>query len=469
MNFEVEELPSGDIKIDNCISRVNECQDYLINSQWGQFIYLFKLLLKFNNSNKYELPEDFTKQFDTLKTDAKSNIIRNLELATVFEDFKEWLTRLSEIVQDKEELWSIMHTQAQMSIRVTMKQNQEICSLFFSPNFLFEFGVKAFMESNVCDWKNPNEESLVDNFYGVAGFVRACGLSPTYESNNPDYHAFVKKILVSFVTLPEFDPHRFVWLVEACNGNLRLPPAKFREICEEVLDYYSNLDLNDQLLDKLYKFSVFSTSPLMQGFPVIKTHINDSFSQLIEGQRNFCRRYIFACFSTIEWTGPSSPNLCDQLKCWTLFVTNVSTKLKERPELPEALLQDLIDDSMCFFEVFFADAQPTKEKVNDMKMWILHVAETVQQNYPGTIKEATLHRVWYILFIAAIAGALDHELKGIKFQNAPKDNTCLLGLEHSSTDFTSYQVALSVLGKKFEPDSDTLEKMTSFVRANIKS
>ena len=87
MNLEVEELPSGDIKSTNCVTRVKECDEYLTNSQWGQFIYLFKLLTKFNEGNKYDAPEEFTKEYDTLKQNAISNILKNLELVNVFEVF----------------------------------------------------------------------------------------------------------------------------------------------------------------------------------------------------------------------------------------------------------------------------------------------------------------------------------------------------------------------------------------------
>ncbi|EAX88782.1 hypothetical protein TVAG_036620 [Trichomonas vaginalis G3] len=221
------------------------------------------------------------------------------------------------------------------------------------------------------------------------------------------------------------------------------------------------------LSQKLYKFCVFSTSPLMQTFPLIKKCIDDTFAQFIEEQRIFCRRYIFSCFTSVDWKGKAENCLCDQVKCWRLFVSNSSLRLKERPELPEAMLCDLLDDSMCFFEVFFADAQPTKEKCVDMRSYILQVAETVQEFYPGQIKEQTLHRVWYILFIAAISGALEPELNEIKYVDPPKDNTCLLGLEHNFSEFTSYPFALSVFGKKFEPDKETFEKMTSFIRANF--
>ncbi|EAY13847.1 hypothetical protein TVAG_044070 [Trichomonas vaginalis G3] len=469
MNIVVEELPSGDVKLENCNSRVKECEEYLLNSQWVQFQYLFKQLIKFNEKNRYEIPEAFSTAFDTMKKSAISHILKNLEIANIFEDFKVWFQRLSEVVSSKEELWNIIHTQANMSIRVTMRQNQELVSLFFTPETLFEYGIKPFMESNVCDFKNVmNEENLIDNFYGVAGFVRACGLSTTFESNNQDYFNFVEKILVNFVNLPDFDPHRFVWLVEACNGNLKIPPATFREICQNTIEKFSQQEFKGQLMQKLYKFCVLSTSPLMQTFPVIQRCIDDTYVQLIEEQRSFSRRYIFSQFTSIEWNGKSTGQVCDQLKCWTLFVSNVSLRLADKPELPKMILQDLLDDSMSFFEGFFADAQPTKEKAIDMRCYILHIAETIEEFYPGPIPQNTIYKVWYILFIAAIAGALEHELNDIHYADAPKPDTPTLGLEHSATDFTSYTFALSVLSKKFEVQNDTFTEMFAFIRQNIK-
>lgn len=469
MNIVVEELPSGDVKIENYGARLKECEEYLINSQWVQFQYLFKQLTKFNEKNKYEINENFSTSYESIKKSAISSILKNLELTNVFEDFKVWLQRLSEVASSKEELWNIIHTQANMSIRVTMKQNQELVSLFFTPETLFEYGIKPFMESNVCDFKNVlNEENLIDNFYGIAGFVRACGLSTTYESNNQEYFNFVEKILNSFINLPDFDPHRFVWLIEACNGNLKIPPAKFREICQSTIEKFAQQEFRGQLMQKLYKFCVLSTSPLMQSFPVIRRFIDDSYVQLIEEQRNFCRRYIFSQFISIEWEGKGSGYVCDELKAWALYVANLQSRLNDKPELPKMILQDMLDDSMSFFEGFFADAQPTKEKAVDLRCYIFHVAETIEQYYPPPIPQNTIYKVWYILFIAAIAGALEHELNDIHYADAPKPDTPTLGLEHSSTDFTSYTFALSVLSKKFEVQNDTFTEMFAFIRKNIK-
>ena len=110
MNIVVEELPSGDVKLENCNSRVKECEEYLLNSQWVQFQYLFKQLIKFNEKNRYEIPEAFSTAFDTMKKSAISHILKNLEIANIFEDFKVWFQRLSEVVSSKEELWlSLIH------------------------------------------------------------------------------------------------------------------------------------------------------------------------------------------------------------------------------------------------------------------------------------------------------------------------------------------------------------------------
>ena len=467
MNFELEEQPSAEISLSNISARCKECEDYLTNSQWFQYTFLFKIIYQFSLNKSADIPDNLMKSIMTMQKTATEGILKNLEISTVFEDFQTWMSRLSDVVQDRKRLWDIIHTEANTAIRVTLRQSHEIATAYFTPTMLFEFGINSFLKSSVCDFTNiANEEALIDIFYGLAGFVRACNLDSSYETNTKEYLDFIQLVLDKFTELPDFDAQRFVWLVEAISSNLHVPDDSLKEMCLETIQKFADSE-NVRTLQKLHKLCAFSTSPFMQNFQLLKKLINSTFVDLIEEQRNFIRRYIFSCFATLVFdteTADNAPSM--PVQCWCLYVSNLAAKLADRPELPSLIMIDLLEDSLVLFEGFYGDVQPTEAKAADLRADIIAIAETISRYYPGEPSDETKKRIWYLLFIVSFSGASEEEIAGIRQIESPKPNAIFLGIEHTATDFMNYQLALGVFSSKFASESNDFPQMASFIRAN---
>ena len=448
----------------NLDEKIRECQNYIKSHQPDKFIALYKKLVEYNRNS-----EEMSNDISDLKQKAIDEKIKELEEEKDFDRFQQLLRELDEIVQDKKQLWDIIHAPLNASIKITMRQSQLMSAAFFTPAMLFEFGFDSFINSNLCDFSNiTNEEALVDIFYAMAGFVCACNLDKIYVSNLPRYSEFIHKLMSMFTNLPDFDAHRFVWLVEAIHEHLHINNSTLKSISEEVIQEYASKEEKTSI-NKLYKLCVISTSPFLQQLPIIKESINSIFQVVIDEQRLFVRKYIFGCFAMIDWTGPHNHSLSDPLKCWRLYLVNLSNKIQEKPELPNLLLVDFLDDSLNLFEGYYGEVQPTKEKSINLRIDIFAIVELVTQFYPTEMSADALKRMWYLLYICAISGASDTDLETVEFKESSDSSMPFLGLERSGADFVDYRLALDVLGKKFENEAETLPDMIKFIRHNYYS
>jgi hypothetical protein len=145
---------------------------------------------------------------------------------------------------------------------------------------------------------------------------------------------------------------------------------------------------------------------------------------------------------------------------------SLSQKVKERPELPGQIMIEQIDESVDFMSGYFAEIQPIKVRAIVMRANIFIIVGTIGQIYPGTIPASCLSKLWYLMYIAAISGASDDEIRGCKPDKGDKDSTPFLGLDLTQSDFCNYPAALARLSKKFETDFDRLPTMAAFIRAN---
>ena len=100
---------------------------------------------------------------------------------------------------------------------------------------LFEFSVESYIMSCLGDFSNvKNEDELIDYFYGVAGYVRACNLDSSYESRSPYYIDFITRILLLYTTFPEFDAYKYVWLVDqVCLTFINYAFFRHRVLCNK--------------------------------------------------------------------------------------------------------------------------------------------------------------------------------------------------------------------------------------------
>ncbi|OHS98029.1 hypothetical protein TRFO_35681 [Tritrichomonas foetus] len=448
----------------NFEDKVKECQSYIDGRDFPKFTALFKQLNDYNVNS-----EEVSTDISDLKQRAIDEKIKELEEQTDFDLFQQNLRELDQIVQDKKALWDIIHAPMNTTIKVTLHQSQLIAAAFFTPTMLFEFGFESFYKSNLCDFSNvTNEEALVDIFYAMAGFVCACNLDQIYVSHLQQYTDFIHKLLSMFTNLPDFDAHRFVWLVEAIHEHLHMPNQVLKNTCKEVIQEYVEKEEKSNV-NKLHKICIISTSPFLQQLPIPRESINSIFQVVIDEQRLFVRKYIFGCFACNDWTGPHTHILSEPLRCWRLYLVNLTNRIQEKPELPNLLIVDFIDDSLSLFEGYYGEVQPTKEKSINLRIDIFAIVELVTQFYPSEMSGDTLKRIWYLLYIVAISGASETDLEHIQFKESDEPNMPFLGLERNGSDFADYRHALEILGKKFESEAETLPAMIKFVRQNYYS
>jgi hypothetical protein len=173
---DTNSMPSESITPGNFFVRTKECQRYLADCRWEHFDFLYSRLSAFvDHEDDVIQSEDSWRQF---QDSVKRTVIQRLESAESFDDYQIGIRRLAMVVKDPKTLWTVMHTQINAKIKVTLNQSQILAITFFTPIQLFEFGFPAFSASPICETTNINkDEALVDVFYAVACSVSSsdCG------------------------------------------------------------------------------------------------------------------------------------------------------------------------------------------------------------------------------------------------------------------------------------------------------
>lgn len=452
------------ISAENISEQISKCGEYLFSSDWNKYDGLFKSIYKYLNEDGKETVDN--KEFIKLQNNATQILKKTLEATSDFDEFQLFLSHLDITLQDKRKLWDLLHGMNTI-LKVTLHQSQLIAVAYFSPVDLFEFGFETFMDSHLAEFGNStNEEAIIDIFYAAAGFVRACNLEKTFESTLPKYQSFIEKMLREFTKIADFDAHRFVWLVQVIHENLHLASACLLKICEEIFSDYINNNVEKINLVKLHKLCIVSTSPFLKKLPKLHEWINQVYIETITEQRLFVRKYIFVNFACYDWAAPMIPSLSLPLKCWRLYLTHLASRIHEKTELPNMLLIDFLDDSLCLFEGYYAGVQPTKEKAVNLRMDIFAIIELITQFYTNEMSAETLKRIWYLLYIVAVSGAREEELQNVKPRACDEPNMPFLGLERNGTDFVSYKIALDVLSHKFLSEFNSFPRMCEFIRCN---
>lgn len=467
-------MPSADINPGNALARVQECLKYMTLQQWPQFHFLYGKLSEFQDfrikgtGKMLRDDDEFTSSWNNLRANSVDSILKNIESAQTFDEFQNWMKRLSEIVTDPRSLWNILHTEVQASLKVTLEQAHEISFTFFTPQMLFEFGLDSFLGCCLCDFTNiADEEALIDIFYATAGYIRACNLPIGYEVKAPHFIEFVNRMLLMFTSLPDFDAHRFIWLVEVIHNNFHMLDDTLYGICESVLKDFTSRPSNGQSLTRLHKMCIISTSPFMQGISTLKDAINQVFQAVLVEQRRFTQKYIFGCFVDYLWDGDQAADeIGEPLQEWKLYLTNLAHRIKKQPELPKLLLDDLIDNSLVYFTGYYGEVQSSKARSSDLRRDIFAIANLSMQYFTGKLGGDTIKKIWYLLYIAAVSGASDDQLKNVKQVDCKEKNEPFLGLAHTDCEFNNYVQALERLSFKFAEEFEAFPAMVDFVRKN---
>jgi len=456
---------STDVNSSNFSERLKEIHEMIALNEWDNFNALWPHITKYHDNQYVREPDP---KYQSMKNEAFDALKVLIEKSETYEQFQQYLQSLAIAINDPKTLWETLHSKLNGTLKVTFHQAQIIAATFFQPHELFEYGFSVFHQSSICSFVNiTNEEALIDIFYATAGFVRACHLSDNYEAQDPEYESFITQMLTLFTQLPDFDAHRFVWLIEAINQHLHLRPAVFRDICSRVIHDYISNTVDQNLKNRLYKLCVITTSPFLQSLTALRESIDSTFLVVIKEQRKFIRKYIFSGYSTINWLGNMLRSLSPPLRAWRLYLSNMNSKMQENPELPNLLLIDFMDDSLLLFNQIYGDIQPSKNRACDLRLDIFAIVDTVSHLYPVEMSTQVLKRLWYLLFIAAIVGASEFDFDNLKYEKPKVPDTPMLGLDRTTNDFVNYRNALQVYGKQFENEIHDMESMFKYLRANI--
>jgi hypothetical protein len=379
------------------------------------------------------------------------------------------MKRLAEIVPDRRPLWNMVHTEVQASLKVTLEQSREIANQFFTPVQIFEFGLDSFLASSLCDLDAAKtDEAMVDVFYAVAGYVHACRLPSDYDVKAKPLVDFVIKMLITYGSFEKFDAHKFVWVVESVGQHLGFSEATFRNVCESVLQTFSDKSTarSGHPIARLHQMCLISTSPSLQQLPMLKQTINCVFSQVVEEQHYFTHRYIFGCFVRCLWEGEATGCLSDPLRAWKLYLVHMVDEIKRSPGLSDLIVLYLIEDSLSYFIGYYGEVQPSLSRSKDLRRDLFEIVSLCVRYHPGKIGQDTCKKMWYLLYIVAVSGADPSEFTDIMPQDCKEADSAYLGLSHDGVDFDDYGMALARLGKKFEAEAAAFPSMVEFIRKN---
>jgi hypothetical protein len=457
-------ISSDPITPSNFRLRAQECHDYLSSLKWDNFDGLYTQLSAFADEDEgfVELEEPW-KQFRESLTQF---LIRRLESVSNFDNFQVAMARLAIVLNDPQELWTMMHNKINANLKVTLNQSQILAITYFTPMQLFEFGFPAFSESSLCEMTRiSNDEAIVDIFYAVAGFVAACELPANYVARISCYTEFIRSLLTQFVALPDFDAHRFIWLVEVIQEHLRVDPRAFLSLCEGVIQGFADNTSEINALSKLHKLCVISTSPFLRSLNSIPRLIDRFYGAVIFERREFIRKFIFAGYAAVDWDATVG-RLSDPCQAWCLFLKNCVARMTEQKELPAGLIVTIIDDSLHFFAGYYGGVQTPQARAAAFRSELFTIVKIVYEQYCGLLAEDTTRQINYLLYLAAVSGATDIEIERCTPAEPINPTQKFLGLEIAGSDFLDYQLALGRLAKYFESEFSSFRSMVAFVRAN---
>jgi hypothetical protein len=276
--------------------------------------------------------------------------------------------------------------------------------------------------------------------------------------------------LAAFLQIKEYDPNRFVWLIETMRENAFLSITVFRQICESTLEIFADGKTNESALSRLRSIIILSTSPTFQQIPTLKLVVDITFTKIVETQRDFANRYLFGGFIACGWTaeyadGEPSDQISVQLRLWRLYLVNLIARIEQIPEIPKFLITAFMDDSLIFFNGYYGEVQASKTYSVRLRMDILELVHLFEIYYPMKIPIEIKQKLWYLLLLVAISGCSETDLEHVIKQDCKESDELFLGVGHTDREFNDYLLALCRLTQKFETEFEHFPSMTQFVRA----
>jgi hypothetical protein len=360
---------SLEVNSSNILSRIRECETYMAVQQWGQFQALYEALAAYQKEvsgaglRLFEPSSEISQAWNVLRANAADRIMRKIDGARSYPEFLDWAQCLSKIVADPRCLWNLLHTEVQPALKVMLEQSLAFAGQFFTPVMLFDYGIDSFLASSLCDLSDrTDEESVIDVFYALAGYVRACRLDSAYHISTASFLDFVRQLLLAFLRVRDFDAHRFVWLVEVIGEHLQLAQPAFLEICRDVLVEYADVPTIAHPIAYLQDICVISTSPALQLLPILNDVVTRVFARALSAQLEFLHRYIFGCFVQNRWDDEATGRVSDAVVAWRLYIQTVVRRVSEMPELPATVTGALIDESLSFFQTYYGAMRPSRAR-----------------------------------------------------------------------------------------------------------
>jgi hypothetical protein len=130
-------------------------------------------------------------------------------------------------------------------------------------------------------------------------------------------------------------------------------------------------------------------------------------------------------------------------------------------------MSTVLDDALEIFVGYYGGVQPFRRRARQFRMELFQIVEIVAQLYPGEMSSGARHQCYFLLYIAAISGARDHDLEDCRPTKCRINITDpFLGLDIKGGEFASYPRALAVLATYFEDEFGNFQPMAAFLRAN---
>lgn len=448
----------------NSISMVEECAKCVEMEMWPQFRALFKQINTFYKQNyKEDSDDNFVRIWFALRSLTIDNFMKKIQDCTQFEDYLNYLSLISDLVDDPKRLWVIMHTELQTIFKASPSQCRYIAKTFFTPGQLFEYSIDAFLDSQLCNLNTiATEDDVIDRFYALAGLVRACGVTRN-DSVPQSYINYVGKILRSYINLQFFSAKRFVWLVESIGTNLFINPNILRGICAESITEFIKKDISPK--EKLEMAGTFTTSPFMCHIPILNSLVEDSYKTVVENLYYNFVKYILPGFADLEWKGKEYGIPSDPARCWKLFYDNLFTNNEKSPIMMHAIGKSLCQ-TLQFLADYYGSVQPELTRAVDVRRDIFYIVQTIVK-LPIGLSDRDYQNIWLLLLIAAIIGAEQTLICNLPTPEKSR-TTVMLGLDVSENgyDFINYKKALAVLTEKFSGEQDAIPDMIKYLRQN---
>jgi len=454
------------------INSIAECLSKIQKEEWDNCFSIYELMKGSLDEYKNALPKEdyendiYLKEWDVFRSVLIDCIILKAEKSDDFEDFMNWIKKISQIVSDPRSLWCILHTEVHPKIRITPDQGIILSQTLFTPQLLFDFGIVSFLSSDFFQLSTIiTEEDIIERFLYIIGFVKSCNLPEDHQIRSQKYDEYILKLILQYINNFSDKVECLLWIIDSIYDYLHLNSISLIGIIKKVIETFHNKCTGTHM-SKFMKLCYLSTSKHLNSNTVLQGFTDSVLADAIQEQHQFVRKYIFNSFVSCIWSGSHSNLISDPLAAWRLLLSSKVHMKTIHQYTPDIVLIDFIEDSLLYFTGYYGEIQPSPDRSKDLRRDVFFIVDTSIEFYPSDLPQEVLQSIWYLLTIAAVSGASADQLENICPEENQMMNDPYLGLAKTDVDFVDYRVALNRLSTKFVGELDALPAMISFVRAH---